>query len=67
MLGHPVAPEPQRLDVAGEIEGITQRLTGIAALGHGREVEYGEWDHRQIMANEAAVRKALSRRCHVVE
>ena len=42
VLGHPEAPVAERLDMAGEVEGVAQRLAGAGALRDGGEVEDGE-------------------------
>jgi len=39
MLGHPEAVVAQALDVAGEVRGIAERLTGVAPLDDRRQVE----------------------------
>ena len=46
MLGHPIAPVAQRLDMAREVERVAQRLAGIAALDDRRQIENGKRDHR---------------------
>src|SRR3954467_15210290 len=43
--GQPVSVEAQRFRVPGQIQGVAQGLGGGAALGYGREVQDGEWDH----------------------
>src|SRR5690242_10876880 len=45
MFGHPEAVVSKRLGVAGEIGGVAQRLAGIAALGHRRQIENGKGHH----------------------
>ena len=34
--------------VAGEIEGVAQRLRGVAAFEDGREIEDGDGDHDEV-------------------
>ena len=50
MLGYPETLVAERLDMPCEVEGIVQRLTGAAAFGDWRKVQYGKWDHRRESA-----------------
>ena len=53
MLGHPVALVAKRLDMAGEVERIAQRLPGVAAFGDRGKIEDGERDHGMTIAPDA--------------
>ena len=61
MLGHPVAPVAEPLDMAREVERIAQRLAGVAAFGDRGEIENGEWDHLMTIAPDGVKRKAALR------
>jgi hypothetical protein len=41
MLGHPEAAVAKPLGVLGEVGGMVQRFSGIAAFGNRREIEDG--------------------------
>ena len=65
VLCHPVAPIPESLDMAREVERVAQRLTGIAALGdreRGRERKTGSsgGSIRQFMSNGGYSRNTLA-------
>lgn len=49
MLGHPEAPVPQRLGLAGQIEGVAEGEAGVAAFDDRGQVEDGEGNHRGHM------------------
>jgi hypothetical protein len=40
VLGDPVAPVAEPLDVLYELDRVAKRLRGLGALGDDREVEY---------------------------
>src|SRR3954470_8955815 len=54
VLGHPEAPTAERLDMPGQIERVTQRLAGVAALGNRREVENGKRYHAAMIISAGA-------------
>jgi hypothetical protein len=58
MLGHPISPIPQCLDVTGEIERIAERSTRVTALSNGREVKNRKWNHQSIMGCGVACEKS---------
>ncbi len=49
MLGQPVAIVTQPFGVAGQINGVGERLAHIGAFRHGGEVENGQRDHSTDM------------------
>ena len=46
VLGHPKPPVAERLDMARQVERITQRLPGAAAFDDRGKIENRERDHR---------------------
>ena len=49
VLGQPEALVAEALGVAGQVEGVGQRLRDVGALGHRGEVENGKRDHPSDM------------------
>jgi hypothetical protein len=45
MLGHPEALVSKPLDMAGEVGGVAERLTGVAAFSNRRQVQDRERRH----------------------
>jgi hypothetical protein len=45
MLGHPEAVVAKPLDMAGEVGGVAERLTGVATFGNRRQVQDRERQH----------------------
>ena len=57
MLGHPVSPVTQPLDMAREIERVAQCLPGVAAFDNGGEIENRKRDHSPTMTRHGPRRK----------
>jgi hypothetical protein len=45
VFGQPEAVETPALAMLGEVEGMVERSTCVAAFGNGRQVEYRERNH----------------------
>ena len=53
MLGHPVAPVAERLDMPCQVERVAQGLAGITAFSDRRKIENRERDHGLTIAPDA--------------